>query len=240
MRPDIQDSYDATAAVARDFQLQIEHLKIAFYQQTYPINSRVPAALAEIGYRNLKRYSYRIEDTSDLSRLLDAFSKNKRKKLEKKTLTYRVDTMTAEDFYRFHTDCNAEKNKLLWYSRETFLVLYEKSQARKNSQIVCIRDAEGEPLAAAFVVWDDKMAYQLLNCYVHADSDNGAREKLTLEVIRLAHERQLGLDFLSHRSYLRHYGATRCEYQLVRRSRSPLISLLFFNRFLRSFRYKHL
>ena len=240
LREDLKDSYDATAAVARDLHGQLEQMKIAYYQQPFYVGNRLPDALAEIGYRTKKRYTYRIEDTSDLNQLLEGFSKNKRKKLEKKTLTYQTGTMTAEEFYQFHVTCNAEKNKELWYSRETFLVLYEKSQEHDRSTIICIRDAEGEPLAAAFVVWDQHIAYQLMNCYVHEESDNGAREKLTLEVLRFVSHHGLGIDFVSHRNYLRHYGAKRFEFQVVRKSRSPLISLLFFNRWLRSFRYSKL
>lgn len=240
LRDDLWDSYDATAAVARELHRQMDELKISYYQQTFMPGSRLPDALAGIGYRVTMQYTYILRDTSDLDKVLDGFSKNKRKKLEKKTLTYTVDTMTAEEFYQFHTACNAEKGKELWYSRELFLVIWEKSQARNRSKIICIRNAHGEPLAAAFVVWDKLMAYQLLNCYVHGDKDNGAREKLTFEVIRFAGSLGLGVDFVSHRNYLRHYGAEQTEYCMVKKSRSPLISLLFFNRWLKSWRYKKL
>ena len=240
LREDLWDSYEATAAVARDLHTQMDEMKIAFYQQSFMPGSRLPEALAGIGYRLTKRHTYILEDTSDLNKVLDGFSKNKRKKLEKKTLTYITDTMTAEEFYQFHMTCNAEKGKELWYSRELFLVLYEKSQERGLSKIICIKNAQNEPLAAAFVVWDKRMSYQLLNCYVHEDSDNGAREKLTFEVIRFASTLGLGVDFVSHRSYLRHYGAAQREFFTVRRSRSPLISLLFFNKWLKSFHYKKL
>ena len=240
LRQDLWDSYEATAAVARELCSCMSVLKLGYYQQSFMPGSHMPAAMGSIGFRLTRRYTHILQDTSDLNKVLDGFSKNKRKKLEKKTLTYVVDTMTAEEFFQFHTTCNAEKNKELWYSRELFLVLYEKSQERGQSKIICIRDAHGEPLAAAFVVWDKMMAYQLLNCYVHEESDNGAREKLTFEVIRLANTLGLGVDFLSHRSYLKNYGATRTEYYVVKKSRSALISLIFFNKWLRSWRYKKL
>ena len=234
------DSFDATTAVAREMHAQLEQLNIAYYQQRYFPDNHLPQAFESIGYRAIERTTYIVEDTSDMQRVLDGFSKNKRKKLEKKTLTYKVDTMTGEEFYQFHAMCNGEKNKELWYTRETFLVLYEKSQARNQSKIICIRDEHDEPLAAAFVVWDKQMSYELLNCYEHEDQDNGAREKLTFEVLRFANSLKLGVDFVSHRSYLRHYGATRKSFSLVRRSRSALISLFFLNRRIRSFHYKKL
>jgi len=238
MRDEWNDSFDATSAVAREMHAQIERLNIAFYQQRFFPDNHLPEAFEAIGYRCIPRTTYIIEDTSDLQKVLDGFSKNKRKKLEKKTLTYKTDTMTAEEFYQFHAMCNGEKNKELWYSREMFLVLYEKAQERGQCKIICIRNDHDEPLAAAFVVWDNHYAYELLNCYEHLDKENGAREKLTFEVIRFAASLRLSLDFVSHRKYLRHYGAERRSFAIVRRSRSALISLLFFNRRLFSFRYK--
>ena len=240
IRNDWNENPDAATAVAREMHSQMEALGISFYQQRFFPDNHLPHAFEGIGYRAMERNTYVIDDTSDLQRLLNGFSKNKRKKLEKKTLTYLVDTLTAEEFYQFHVMCNGEKNKELWYTRETFLVLYEKILEQQKGKIICIKNAQGEPLAAAFVVWDQHMAYQLLNCYEHNDKDNGAREKLTLEVLRFASSLGLGLDFVSHRKYLRHYGAQRKTFYLVRRSRSALISLIFFNRHLRSFRYAKL
>lgn len=240
VREDWYDSFDAATAVARELHAQMEKMDISYFQQRFFPDNHLPQAFESIGYRKIERSTFVVEDTSDLQHVLDGFSKNKRKKLEKKTLTYAVGTMSAEDFYRFHAMCNGEKGKELWYTRETFLVLWEKSQARGQSAIICIRDEHNDPLAAAFVVWDKRMAYELLNCYVHAEADNGAREKLTFEVLKLANSLKLGLDFVSHRSYLKHYGAVRKAYAMVKRSKSPLISLLFFNRRLRSFHYKKL
>lgn len=240
VRDDWMDSFDATTAAAREMHAQMEQMNIAYYQQRFFPDNHLPQAFEAIGYRAIERTTYVIDDTSDLQRLLDGFSKNKRKKLEKKTLTYTTDTMTAEEFYQFHAMCNGEKGKELWYTRETFLVIYEKSQARGQSKIICIRNERHEPLAAAFVVWDKHMMYELLNCYEHEDKDNGAREKLNFEVLRFANSLKLGVDFVSHRNYLRHYGAVRKPFYIVRRSRSALISLLFLNRRIRSFHYKKL
>jgi len=128
----------------------------------------------------------------------------------------------------------------LWYSRETFLVLYEKSQALGQSKLICVQDENGEPLAAAFVVWDKQQLYQLLNCYVHEDKDNGAREMLTFEVIKFARSLGLSVDFVCHRNYLRHYGAVRKDFWAAKRSKSALISSsLFFNK-LFDFRHRKL
>lgn len=238
--PDVKDSFSETEAIVADLHQQMMDLKVSYCHLRFLPDSRLPNAFVPLGYKKIDRCTYIIEDTSDLNKVLEGFSKNKRKKLEKLTLTYQTGEITAEDFYRFHTACNAEKKQQLWYSRELLLVLWEKAQERGQAKFVCIQDANGEPLAAAFVVWDKHTLYQLLNCYVHEDKDNGARELLTFEVIKLARQMGLSVDFVSHRNYLRHYGAIRKNFYAIKRNKSAIISLHFFSNWLHSFRHNKL
>lgn len=237
IRPDLADSISITEAIAADFDKQMRDMKIAYYLQRYSIHSKFPDVFLNMGYKRIDRCTYMLDDVHDLNKVLDGFSRNKRKKLEKNTLTYKVDTIGPEDFYRFHTECNAEKNKELWYSREMFLVQYEHSQERKQSHLICVRSAEGDPLAAAFLVWDKDTLYQLLNCYVHETKDNGAREMLTFEVIKYARELGKKVDFVCHRSYLRHYGAERKNFFAIKRSRSAIVSIHQVANWFRNFKY---
>lgn len=240
IRPDLRDSFAETEAIAADFHKQMMDLKVSYCHLRFVQDSRLPDAFVAQGYKKIERCTYQIDDTSDLNKILDGFSRNKRKKLEKRTLTYQLGEIDPETFYRFHTACNAEKKQQLWYSREMLLVLWEKAQQRQQAKFVCIQDANGEPLAAAFVVWDKHKLYQLLNCYVHEDKDNGARELLTFEVIKLARQLGLAIDFVSHRNYLRHYGAQRKDFYAIKRSKSAIISLHFFSNWIRSFSHKKL
>lgn len=226
------------AQVAADFDAQLAALKVRYFMHRFPIGSPLPEAFQQIGYKLVNRTTHILQDTQDLEKVLSGFSRNKRQKLERRTLSYRVDTMPIEEFYRFHQACNAEKNKELWYTREMLLVQYEHAIEHHQAKIICIRSQEDTPLAAAVIVWDDKTLYQLLNCYIHETKDNGAREKLTLEVVRRAQHLGLPVDFVSHRSYLRHYGATRTEYVSVKHTKSPLISLIMYLRRIRKQRQK--
>lgn len=224
VREDMRDNAARLENIAHDLDGQLRGLHVDFYLQRYHCDSPVCAVMNE-HFKRVHRSTHVLEQVGDPERVLKGFSANKRKKLEQRTKDYVVDTMSVEDFYRFHVACNAEKGKHLWYTREMLLVQLKKASDRQCCRLICIRNAQGQPLAAAVLVWDDKMVYQLLNCYVHEKKDNGAREMLTFECIRQAGEQQKGLDFLSHRSYLRHYGATRKDFYALRLNHSILVSL---------------
>lgn len=238
VHPDVQNEQELRA-IARNLEEQIEQLHIGFLYQRYFLGARLPQLLRG-KYATLHRSTFLLEPTGGADAILKGFSQNKRKKLLEKAADYRVDTLSCEDFYRMHVACNAEKNKQLWYTREALLVQYKKATDRGCCRIICIRDAANHPLAAAVVVWDKERVYQLLNCYIHEQKDNGARERLTLEVLLHAEQLGLSVDFLSHRQYLRHYGAKRHDFMAVRMSQSPLVSLHLLLQRIARWKYKEL
>lgn len=239
VREDMRDNAARLDNIARDLNVQLQALHVDFYLQRYHADAQICHVMGDC-FKKVHRSTHVLEHVDDLERVLKGFSANKRKKLEQLTKDYVVDTIPVEDFYRFHMACNAEKGKQLWYTREMLLVQMKKASDRGCCRLICIRNAQGKPLAAAVLVWDDETVYQLLNCYVHEDKDNGAREKLTFECIRLAKELNRRLDFLSHRSYLRHYGATRKDFFALRMNHSLLVSMHLLMNKLLHWRHKQL
>lgn len=191
----------------------------------FGIDSPFPSLLEKQGYRIVGRRTYILPDTRLVADLRAAFSRNKRKKLEQAIAKYQVEDIEAEEFYRFHAATSAQKNISLWYTREMLLVMWEKAETRGQARLIGIRDQEGELLAAAFVIWDAHCAYQLLNTFDHDSPDNGARELLTLEVIKQANIQGVPLDFTFHKDYLKHYGAQRRNYFAVHAGSMPMVTL---------------
>ena len=142
-----------------------------------------------------KRITYRIEDLTDLDKVINAFSKNKKRQLQK-ALSLHVDRdLSVEDFYRFHVQCLQELGKQISYSREFLLVLERKAKRLNQCQILAIRNADDELLAAAFLVWDQHSMYYLIPCYSEQYKNSGASALLVLESIKLAREKHVSFDF---------------------------------------------
>ena len=102
--------------------------------------------------------------------------------------------MSAEEFYAFHKQCMAERQKKLSYSREFLLVLERKTRRAEASQFIRVHN-NGQTLAAAFVVWDKRYLYYLIPAYLPSAADTGASARLADEAIRLAKQKGLLFDF---------------------------------------------
>lgn len=208
------------AEICQDFARQLEELGLSYYYQQYPIGSPIVKAMRALGFKVKERITYRIEDLSNLEQVIDAFSKNKKRQLQK-ALSLHVDTnMGVEEFYRFHVQCLREQSKQISYSREFLLVLNRKTQRLEQSQILSIRNADNEVLAAAYLVWDKHSMYYLIPCYDLKYKDSGASALLVLEAIKLARQKGVSFDFEGSMikgvaNHYKQFGSTQTIYYSV-------------------------
>jgi len=193
------DPHKCTIAQAHEKALMIDaklrEMKLDYYYQQYPAGSPLTEELHQLGYKVKARVTYRLDDLSDLDKVIDSFSKNKKRQLQKALSLHAERGMNVEDFYRFHTECMAQRGHKVSYSREFLLVLDRKLQRQRQREIVRICNADGEVLAAAYLVWDKDYLYYLIPCYNETHKDSGASALLALEAIKLARELGLKFDF---------------------------------------------
>lgn len=180
---------------AKEIDAKLKEMHLAYYYQQYPIDSPLPLVMKQLGYKVRERVTYQLQDLSDLDKVIDGFSRNKKRQLQK-ALSMHVDyQLSAEEFYEFHHRCLSEQYKTINYSREFFLVLDRKAQREKAGQIVAIRTADNELAAAGYVVWDKQVMHYLIAAQDSRFADNGAMSLLVLECIKLAREKGLVFDF---------------------------------------------
>lgn len=197
--PSVTEDKWQTAEVCRQMVEQLDALKLAYYYQQYPVNSLCVEPMRALGFKTRERITYRIDDLSNLDDVIDGFSKNKKRQLQKALSLHAERSMSPEEFYRFHANCMHEQRKRITYSREFFLVLERKARRLGQSEIISIHNADGEIYAAAFLVWDKRLMYYLIPCYALAHKNTGAGALLVLESIKLAREKQVIFDFLSNK-----------------------------------------
>lgn len=195
LREDVRADADLVQSVCADFARQLDALRLSYYYQHYPLGSPAPAVMGTLGFKVRERVTYRIEDLTDLDKVINAFSKNKKRQLQRALSLHADLTLSAEDFYRFHEHCMREQAKQISYTREFLLVLERKASRLGQCQIIAIRDADGALCAAAFVVWDAHTMYYLIPCYSPAHKDSGAGALLVLEALKLARGKGVAFDF---------------------------------------------
>lgn len=193
--PDVTGDKWKTAEVCRQLKEQMDKMGLAYYYQRYLPGSLCVDAMRALGFKTKERVTYRVDDLSDLDALIESFSKNKRRQLQKALSLHAERRMEVEDFYRFHTHCLAARKRKISYTREFLLILERKARRAGQCQIISICNADGQPYAAAFLVWDKHYLYYLIPCYDPAFSDSGAGALLALEAMKFAREKHVHFDF---------------------------------------------
>jgi hypothetical protein len=219
-----------TAEVCRQIKEQLDQMGLAYYYQQYLPGSLCVDAMGGLGFNIHERITYRVEDLSDLDKLINSFSKNKRRQLQKALSLHAERGMDPEDFYRFHTLCMRSRRRKLSYSREFLLVLERKARRLGQCEILSIRNADGQPYAAAFLVWDKHNMYFLIPTYDPAFHESGAGALLVLEAMKLAREKHVTFDFEGsmERGVAKHYkqfGSTPTKYYAVEKYYKPIFRL---------------
>ncbi len=222
VKPELREDKEALKRCCNDIKTLLQEAKVGAYSQRFFPDEDLALAFVENDSKIGARRTYILKDIEDLDKVIEEFSRNKRKKLEKQTLTYKVEDIEPEEFYYFHVATCRQKNRRMRYTREMLLVIYEKAKERDCCRIVGVRDAHGELLAAALLVWDNKSTYVLANTFDHDHPSGGARELLTLEEIKHARNIHTQLDFTCSQDYLKNYGAKRHPLFIVRFGSLPL------------------
>ena len=211
---------DELTYVCNEVNQHIESKKLHYYYQQFPVGSPCPEKMKELGFKVKERITYRLDDLSDLDKVIDKFSKNKKRQLQKSLSLHAEENMTPEEFFAFHQECLAAKKKKVSYAREFLLVLEQKLNRRKQSQILTIRNADKMVYAAALLVWDECRMYYLIPAVHPEYQESGAGALLVLEAIKSAREKGLTFDFEGSmiRGVAQHYkqfGSIECHYYSV-------------------------
>lgn len=202
--------------------LQLNDMHLAYYYQQYPLHSEVPEYLRGKGFKIKTRWTYRIDELSNLDAVINKFSKNKKRQLQKALSLHADPTLSPEDFYNFHEYTLQERGKSISYSREHFMQLYRAAVEHQQGQIIAIRNPEGTLLAAVFLVWDATATYFLIPAHSTTYAATGAPALMVLEAIKWARGKSVAFDFEGsmikniENSY-RQFGATKTYYYSVHR-----------------------
>ena len=228
--PEVTSDRWKTAEVCRQLKEQLDSLGLAYYYQQYLPGSLCVDALKAYGFRAKERVTYRVDDLSDLDKVIESFSKNKKRQLQKALSLHAERTMDVEDFYRFHVQCLANRKRKIRDTREFLRVLERKARRLGQCEILSICNADGQVYAAAFLVWDKQYMYYLIPVINKAFGDSGAGALLVLEAMKRARGKKVMFDFEGsmHKGTAWHYqqfGSTPTIYYGVEKYYKPSVHL---------------
>ncbi len=194
VRPDVVSQPNQLDKIATDFSGQLATLGLAYYRQQFPLRSFMAERFAKNGFKLKEQKRFLFENLQDLDSVVKRFNKQRTSELAR-SVTLNYDTnISAEEFFKFATHCALEQHLSLPYTREFFLVLYQKVVREHHGQLLRVTNMAGDTIATSFVVWDKKTLYLLMSYRSQLYQDSGASVRLLTEALKLAHTMQLRLD----------------------------------------------
>jgi hypothetical protein len=176
------------------------------------------------GFQATVRYSYRIEELSDLERVRSEFQEHVRRGIRKAQSAVAVNyDYPLDDLLRLSAQTFARQGLRSPYTPELVRRLDAACSARGARKILGAIDAQGRTHAALLVVWDERTMYALLNARDPEFQTLGSNTLLYWEAIRLASELSRAFDFegsmlepVEH--FFRGFGGRQIPYLSISRS----------------------
>jgi hypothetical protein len=148
------------------------------------------------GFNATVRYTYRIDDLSDLDRVRSEFQDAVRRGIRKAQGSLEVDhDCSLEHLLRLNAETFARQGLRPPYSDAFVRRLDAACAARGARRILGAVDAQGRIHAALYVAWDERTLYPLINARDRELQAFGANTLLYWEAIRLASEVSRVFDF---------------------------------------------
>lgn len=218
--------------VINSFVEELEKMKISCFQQNFSPRFTNWLPFYWKGFSQTTRYTYQIQDLTDLDAVFAAFDvKHRQKRIRKIDESYTtVFDISPSEFYAFHKEYWQARGKDDLVSEEFVVNLCTRAMERGNGMLVGLAGADGKKVAMRFVVFDGECAYALLSAR-RPDSENGVSELLFWRILQSLSGKTRVFDFegsmdegIEH-SY-RLYGAKQVPYLQITKCGSRLFGLL--------------
>jgi hypothetical protein len=175
---------------------QLEQLNLAYYQQNfhYSVTNWLPFYWK--GFEQTTRYTYVIDDLSDLDKVFDNFSKSARNHIRK--ANKKLDVVESEDIEKFYTINQMTFNRQGVDPSYSIEYLQRIDYAcRKNNcrKILFAMDKDGNINTAIYLIWDKNSAYLIMSGSNPKYRGNNAKLLLVWEAIKYLSEKVTKFDF---------------------------------------------
>ena len=184
------------------------------------------------GYEQTTRYTYVIEDLSDLNNVFNSFSYSKKKNIKKAEKILEIKfNLSAKFFFDNHKMTLSKQKKNISYGYELFENIYENGYKNKSAITIYAEDSNGNIHGALFVIWDENSAYSLISTIDPDYRNSGSGSLLVREIIKFLSTRTRKFDFEGSmienvENSFRQFGAIQKPYFQIKKINSKLYKTL--------------
>lgn len=174
----------------------IAGLGVDVYEQQYQYSFQNWLPFFWNYYTQITRYTYVVEDTSDLDAIWNNIEKSRRNRIKKgQQNTTLHEGMSPEEFYRWNETVYTKQGLITPFSYDLWERLYKACVTHNSGKILYRTDSEGNVACISFIVWDDQFVYKLIGGAIPDRSFLEAHSAMTWNQIEFAHKHGLKFDF---------------------------------------------
>lgn len=178
---------------ANDF---IETLELDVYEQQYHYSFENWLPFFWNRYTAITRYTYVINDTSDMESVWGEIASNYRNTIRKGYKAAQVaEGNDADEFWNLHKKVFEKQGLECPFSYELWIRLFNACMQYNCGKILYAKDNRNNILSILFLIWDEKSVYHLLGGSVPEHQHLQTYNMLTWEGIKLASQKGLKYDF---------------------------------------------
>lgn len=181
------------------------------------------------GFKQTTRYTYVIEDLTDLDKVFYRFRDNIKTDIRKAMKTVIVEsTDDIQLFFSINQHTFRRQNLDMPYSLKTIKELDKACQLNSCRKILIARDSENRIHSAVYIVWDANSAYYLMGGGDPELRNSGATSLLLWEAIKFSATVTKKFDFEGSmiepiERYFRAFGATPKPYFTISKTNSKAL-----------------
>jgi lipid II:glycine glycyltransferase (peptidoglycan interpeptide bridge formation enzyme) len=172
------------------------------------------------GFKQTTRYTYVLEDLSDLDKIWEGFANELRRTIKNARDRFQLEVCSGlgVDTLLDLTEMTFKRQKLpLPYSRDFVKRLHAACEVHNACKMFFARDADGKVHAADYIIWDEDSAYYLIGGADPRFRNSGATSLCMWEAIKFASGVTKRLDFEgsmieSVERFFRKFGAVQKRY----------------------------
>jgi hypothetical protein len=185
------------------------------------------------GFRQTTRYTYVLDDLSDLERVFNNFKGVIRTNIKKaERIVTIANSEDAAGFYDFINTTLDKKGVSLYFKKNTLLRLDEALKERQCRKIFVAKDEQNNIHAAIYTIWDKQTTYLLLTGVNRQFSNSAALSLLIWEAIKEAASRSQSFDFEGSmlpkvEPFFRAFGGVRQSYYRLSKTKNYFWTLIF-------------
>lgn len=174
----------------------IEGLGIDKYEQQFHYSFTNWLPFYWRNYNEITRYTYVIDDVSDYDAVFNNYDADLRNLIRKsEKFCFLSEDISEKEFYRVNSLSFERQNKGIPWDFGYFMRLFSACQLNHAGKMFSAVDENGDVLSVAYVVWDERSVYYLLNGTDYERRDLQANAFLINECIKFAGQIGKKFDF---------------------------------------------